>query len=100
MMEQHRAFWICGGAEAVMKNLIGSAPEWYPTGSIDYARRNLSMVELTRFRLRSMTFEAREDAEFFGLELARLLVDTRYREFALARYEREEKLTRQKRFRR
>lgn len=98
MMDQHRGFWIHGGAEAVMKSLIGNPTGWYPKGSIDYVRSNRSMVELRRFQLRSMTFDDKEAAEIFGLELARLLVDTGYRELEGARYEAEKRAVKQPRF--
>jgi hypothetical protein len=59
-----------------------------------------SLLELTRFQLRSMTFDEEEDAECFGLEITRLLVDSSYREFSIARYETEKRIIKQERFRR
>lgn len=91
-MDQHRGFWIYGGAEAVMQSLIGNPSGWCPTGSIDYVRSNRSMVELGWFQLRSMTFDEREDAEIFGLELARLLLDTSDGEIELAGYESQQRV--------
>ena len=99
MMEQYRSFWICGGAEGQKDSLLGLVSHWYPTGSIDYVRPAGSMVELTRFQLRSMTFDEQGTAELFGLEIARLLVDSCYRDFAIARYETEKRLVKQNRFR-
>ncbi len=99
MMEQYRSFWICGGAEGQKDSLLGLVSRSCPTGSIDYVRPAGSLVELTRFQLRSMTFDEQGTAELFGLEIARLLVDSCYREFAIARYETEKRLVKQNRFR-
>ena len=102
MTERYRGFSICGGAEPLSEFLLGRISQWYPTGSIDYVRPARSLVELTRFQLRSMAFDEQEDAECFGLEIARLLllVDSSYREFSIARYETEKRLIKQERFRR
>jgi hypothetical protein len=99
MMQQYRSFWICGGAEGQKDSLLGLVSRWYPNGSIDYVRPAGSMVELTRFQLRSMTFDEKGTAELFGLEIARLLVDSCYRDMAIARYETEKRLLKQDRFR-
>src|SRR5437762_12761962 len=98
-MEEYRGFWICGGAEGQKDSLLGLVSRWYPNGSIDYVRRAGSMVELTRFQLRSMTFDEKGIAELFGLEIARLSVDSCYRDMAIARYETEKRLVKQGRFR-
>ena len=62
------------------QSLLGRVSRWYPNGSIDYVRPAGSMAELTRFQLRSMTFDEKRTAELFSLEIARLLVDSCYRE--------------------
>jgi hypothetical protein len=100
MRDQHRDFLLYGSSASLSDTLLGRITKWYPTGSIDYKRRSNAVVELTRIQLRSMTFDDQETAEIFGLELARLLVDTSYREFAMVRYETEKKLVRQERSRR
>ena len=87
------------GRKARSDSLLGRVSRWCPTGNIDYVRPAGSLVELTRFQLRSMTFDEQETAELFGLEIARLLVDSCYREFAIARYETEKRLVKQDRFR-
>jgi hypothetical protein len=46
------------------------------------------------------TFEEKEIAEWFGLEIARLAVDSCYRDFAIARYETEKRLVKRDRVRR
>ncbi len=99
-MEQYRGFWICGGAEGQNDSLLGHAFRWCPIGNIDYVRPSGSLVELTRFRLSKMTFDEEGIAELFGLELARLLVDSCYRELAIARYETEKQFVKRNRFRR
>jgi hypothetical protein len=48
-----------------------------------------SVVELTRFRLPIMRVDDKAVAAWFGLELARLFVDSDYRDFVIARYEDE-----------
>ena len=81
MTERYRGFSICGGAAPLPEFLLGRISQWYPTGSIDYVRPARSVVAFTRFQLRSMTFDEQEDAGCFGLEIARPLVDSSYREF-------------------
>jgi hypothetical protein len=98
-MEQYRGFRICGDAQGVSESLLGRVSNWYPKGNIDYVRPAGSLVEITRFQLRSMTFDEQGTAELFGLEIARLLVDSCYRELAIARYETEKRLLKQDRFR-
>jgi hypothetical protein len=74
--------------------------QWYPTGSIDYLRRDHSLVELTRFRFKAMNFDEKVIAEWFGLRIARIVLDSSYREFAIARYEAEKRLVKRSRLRR
>jgi hypothetical protein len=83
-----------------MEALLGRVTQWYPTGSIDYLRRDHSLVELTRFRFTAMTFDEKVIAEWFGLGIARIVPDSSYREFAIARYPAENRLVRQSRLRR
>jgi hypothetical protein len=91
MKGQYRGFNLYGSAEPVLERLLGRITQWSPTGSIDYSRRNGSLVELTRFRLPSMTIDDEAVAKRFGLELARLLVDSCYRDLVIARYETEKR---------
>jgi hypothetical protein len=42
-----------------------------------------SLVEITRFQLTNMTLEEKKIAEWFGLEIARLAVDSCYRALAM-----------------
>ena len=71
-MQQHDSYWISGSG-------ISGPPYtdyWCPGGSVLFQRANGSVVELVRFTLH--TFELDDDsvATLFGLELARLVVDT------------------------
>jgi hypothetical protein len=99
MTEHFRGFNICGGAEPVLEALLGHITQWSPTGSIEYVRPRGSVVELTRFRLPSFTVDDKVVAAWFGLELARLFVDSSYRAFVIARYETEKQLVRRDRSR-
>ncbi len=72
MMQQHNGYWISGRA-------VPGPPYttyWNPSGSVLLQRDDGSVVELVRFTL--YTFELDDDgvAALFGLELARLVVDT------------------------
>ena len=76
MMEQFRGFWISGSA-------IPGPPYtdyWKPAGAVLFQRGNGSVVELVRFTLRSFELDDQDVAALFGLELARLVVDTCYDE--------------------
>jgi hypothetical protein len=100
MTEHYRGFYLCGDAEPQRDTLMGQIKQWMPNGSIDYIRRNNSVVELTRFRFPIMTFDDRATAKWFGLEIARILLDCDYRKFAIARYETEKQRVKQRQPRR
>jgi hypothetical protein len=99
MKERYRGFYLCGGAEPVLETLLGHITQWFPTGSIDYVRPRGSVVELARFRLPTMTVDDKVVATWFGLELARLFIDSSYRDFVIARYETEKQLVKRDRSR-
>lgn len=61
-----------------------------------FAHRNGVISELTRFRF-PMTVDDEDVAKCFGLEIARLLLDASFRDFAKARYESEKQLIQQSR---
>ena len=63
-------------------------------GCIAYKNRKGLITELTRFEF-PMTFDDKAVAEWFGLEIARILLDSSYRDFAIARYESEKRRIRQ-----
>jgi hypothetical protein len=51
------------------------SPDWYIGGSILIPGRHSSIIEVTRLRLCRFTVDMKELAEWFGLELARIVVD-------------------------
>jgi hypothetical protein len=51
------------------------SPDWYVGGSVLVPGRSSSVVEITRFRLQRFTVSIKELAEWFGLEIARIVVD-------------------------
>jgi hypothetical protein len=97
MTDEHRTFSIYSTAAPILDQLMGHISRWYPAGSIDYRRRDRSVVELTRFHIKSLDFDDEGVAEVFGLELGRLLVDTHYREFVIERYKIEKRRIQERR---
>jgi hypothetical protein len=93
--ETYRRFNLYGGTNPVATTLLATVTEWSPKGTIAYARPNGVIVELTRLQLKSMAFQDEEVARCFGLELARLVLNASYRDFAIARYESEKKYIRE-----
>ena len=91
MTEPYRTFHISGGAEPLPETLLGRISDWCATGSIDYRRADRSVVELMRFRLLCMKFADEKVAQWFGLELARLIVDSCYRDLVIERYDTEKR---------
>jgi hypothetical protein len=72
MTQQHNGYWISGAA-------IPGPPYttyWNPSGSVLIQRDEASVVELTRFTLHAFDLDDDAVAALFGLELARLVVDT------------------------
>jgi hypothetical protein len=51
------------------------SPDWYVCGSVYVSGRYTSIVEVTRFQLERFTVSMKELAEWFGLELTRVVVD-------------------------
>ena len=99
MTDSYRTFQISGGAEPVLETLLGRINGWYARGDIDYRRPDRSVVELTRFRFPCMKFDDEDVAKWFGLELARLIVDSCYRDLVIKRYEAEKRRIQQRRAR-
>ena len=85
MKERYRGFNLYSGAEPVLETLLGHISQWCPTGTIDHSRRDGSLVELTRFRFPGMILNDKPAAEWFELEIARLVVDSCYRDLVIAR---------------
>ena len=53
---------------------------WTPGGAVLFQRPNHSVVELVRFNLEIFELDNQGVAALFGMELARLVVDTSYTE--------------------
>ena len=51
------------------------SPDWYVGGSVLVPGRSSSVVEITRFQFQRFTVSIKELAEWFGLEVARIVVD-------------------------
>jgi hypothetical protein len=92
--EEYRSFSINGGASPIETTLLGCITEWCPRGAIDYRCRDRSLVELTR--VPAFPLDDEPTAECFGLEIARLLVDSCYRELVIERYEMEKRYIQQR----
>jgi hypothetical protein len=100
MNEEYRSLCIYGSASPVETTLLACITEWCPSGAIHYRRRDRSLVELTRFRVPAFPLNDEATAECFGLEIARLLVDTCYRDLVIEHYEKEKRHFQQSRRRR
>jgi hypothetical protein len=70
-MEPYKDYFIEGSALLVHP----FSPDWYVGGSILVPGHSGSILEITRFRLHRFTVDMKELAEWFGLEVARLVVD-------------------------
>jgi len=71
MMEQHRGYWIHGCAIPGPPNTT----YWEGQGTILKPGRPGSVVEVVRLRDRVFTFDLKELAKWYGLELSRIAVD-------------------------
>jgi hypothetical protein len=71
MMQPYKGFFISGQA----KMIHPFSSESYPAGAVYKPGRLGSTVEVTRFELPSFTMEIGELAEWFGFELAVMVVD-------------------------
>jgi hypothetical protein len=60
---------------AKIPRTITFSPDWYVGGSVLVPGRSSSIVEITRFQLQKFTVSIKELAEWFGLEIARIVVD-------------------------
>ena len=70
-MQSYKGYFIAGSALLVHP----FSPDWYVGGNIFVQGRSSSIVEITRFQLQQFTVGMKELAEWFGLELARIVVD-------------------------
>ena len=71
MMQPDKGCFIKGSALLVHP----FSPDWYVGGNIFVQGRSSSIVEITRFQLQQFTVGMKELAEWFGLELSRIMVD-------------------------
>jgi hypothetical protein len=70
-MEPYKGYFIDGDALSVHP----FSPKWYICGSVFVQGCGASIVGITSFRLQRFTVEIKELAEWFGLEMARIVVD-------------------------
>ena len=70
-MQPCKGYFITGSALLVHP----FSPNWYVGGSVSVPGRGSSIVEVTRFQLQRFTVSMKELAEWFGLEVARIVVD-------------------------
>jgi hypothetical protein len=71
LMQPYKGYFIKGSALMVYP----FSPDWYVCGSVFVPGSYSSIVEITRFQLQQFTVSIKELAEWFGLEIARLVVD-------------------------
>jgi hypothetical protein len=70
-MQPYKGYFITGDALLVHP----FSPDWYVGGDVLVPGRSSSIVGITRFQLHQFTVSMKELAEWFGLEVARLVVD-------------------------
>jgi hypothetical protein len=70
-MQPYKGYFIDGSALMVHP----FSPDWYVGGSVLVPGRGSSIVEVTRFQLQRFTVSIKELAKWFGLEVARIVVD-------------------------
>jgi len=70
-MQSYKGYFITSSAMPVHP----FSPDWYIGGSVLVPGPSSSIVEITRFQLHQFTVSMKELAEWFGLEVARLVVD-------------------------
>jgi hypothetical protein len=71
MMRPYKGYFIDGSALIVHP----FSPDWYVGGSVLVSGHSGSIVGITRFQLQRFTVSMKELAEWFGLEVARIVVD-------------------------
>jgi hypothetical protein len=70
VMQPYKGYFIAGSALLVHP----CSPDWYVGGSVLVADRSSSILEIGRFRFQRFTVGMKL-AEWFGLEVARIVVD-------------------------
>jgi hypothetical protein len=71
LMEDYCGYFIDGDARMVHP----FDPSWYPNAIVLKSGRRGSIVEVTRFEVPSFKLEDKVVAEWFGREIAKILVD-------------------------
>jgi hypothetical protein len=70
-MQPYKGYFIKGSAMPVHP----FNPDYYVGGSVLVPGRSGSIVEITRFQFHRFTVSMKELAEWFGLEVAQIVVD-------------------------
>ena len=70
-MQEYKGYFIDGTANMVHP----FDPSWYPGGSVPRPGPRGSIIEVAHFELPSFTVTLKGVAEWFGLELSKLVVD-------------------------
>ena len=70
-MQLYKGYFVKGNA--LMVHPV--SPNYFVGGSVLVQGRSGSIVEITRFQLQRFTVSMKELAEWFGLEVARIVVD-------------------------
>jgi hypothetical protein len=71
MMQPYKGYFISASAMPVHP----FRPDWYVGGSVLVSGHHGSIVGITRFQLQPFTVSIKGLAEWFGLEVARIVVD-------------------------
>lgn len=70
-MQPYKGYFIEGSALMVHP----FSPDWYIGGSVLVSGRSGSIIGVTRFQLQRFAVSMKELAEWFGLEVARIVLD-------------------------
>jgi hypothetical protein len=70
-MQPYKGYFIEGSALLVHP----FSPDWYVGGSVLVPSRSSAIVEIARFQVQRFTVSIKELAEWFGLEIARIVVE-------------------------
>jgi hypothetical protein len=70
-MQPYKGYFIEGSALLIHP----FRPDWHVGGSVLKPGRLSSIIEVARFELPSFAISIKELAEWFGLEIARIIVD-------------------------
>ena len=71
MMQPYKGYFVKGSA--LMVHPV--SPDYFVGGSVLVPGRSGSVAEITRFQLQRFTVSIKELAEWFGLEVAQIVLD-------------------------